>query len=74
MPHTAIDIERDHTLEDLIDRHGLSAVLTALRDIAQAKAEHVRSAWQDAHTARAWERTARAIDKATPAIVRDSPL
>ncbi len=53
------------TLELMIDRLGMRAVLALLAAIASEKAEHVRSAWQDEHTASDWDRAASAIDKAS---------
>lgn len=43
-------------LETLIDAYSLSEVLHALECICFDKAEHLRSNWQDADTARVWER------------------
>lgn len=42
-------------LEAVIDKHSLEAVLNALTDICGAKAEHIRSNYQDSVTARPWE-------------------
>ena len=58
------------TLEALVDTHGLHAVVAELAGICGAKAEHVRSNWQDAVLAQVWERYARALDR-TAARVRD---
>jgi hypothetical protein len=44
-----------HYLERLIDTGGLKPVLEALSDIAAEKAEHIRTNWQDKHTARYWD-------------------
>jgi len=41
-------------LEDMIDTYGLEAVLDALGEICDEKAEHIRSNWQDSVTARPW--------------------
>jgi hypothetical protein len=41
-------------LEASIDEHGLAAVLDNLALVCFAKAEHLQSNWQDAHTAVAW--------------------
>jgi hypothetical protein len=51
------------TLENLIDRKGLRAVVKAVVDVCQRKAEHVRSAWQDAELADLWERAARMLER-----------
>jgi hypothetical protein len=48
----------DMALENMIDRASLAAVLDALRQIADAKAEHIETAWQDFPTARPWRRAA----------------
>jgi hypothetical protein len=52
-----------HTLEDFIDRHGMKGVMDALARIADEKADHVRTNWQDEKTARTWERDARKADR-----------
>ena len=45
-------------LEDLIDQHGLTAVLTEIREICDGKGDHLRSNWQDEPNARIWDRAA----------------
>jgi len=45
--------ERD-ALEALVDASNLMAVVQALSEICDAKAEHVRANWQDEPLARAW--------------------
>lgn len=47
--------DRD-TLEEIVDRLSLSHVLGLLGDICELKAEHIQANWQDAATARVWER------------------
>jgi len=58
-------------LEDLMDTALVNGVLELMRDICNEKAYHLRSNWQDDRTAQAWERAARALDRAAthPAIV-----
>jgi hypothetical protein len=58
--------EREHMndkdlLERVIDQDGLAAVVACLADIANDKAEHLRSAWQDDKLARSWERDAKKL-------------
>jgi hypothetical protein len=48
-------------LETLIDRTSLQSVLMALSEICCEKAEHVETAWQDKHLARAWRTVEGAI-------------
>lgn len=62
-------------LESFVDEFGVQAVLRALEEISFAKAEHLRSNWQDAGAAQAWERVAKVLDKAAAhnSIVRVSP-
>ena len=68
---TAREIEAQ--LEAAIDSESLQFVLSTLRDVCYAKGEHLRSNWQDAHTARAWERAGRFLDQSTlNAAVRDA--
>jgi len=50
-------------LEDLIDKHGLSGVVSALSDICYEKANHVRTNWQDEVLAKAWEKNAKVLDR-----------
>jgi hypothetical protein len=51
------------TLEQLVDQHGLDAVLRALADVCSDKANHIRSNWQDETTAKRWQRAAETIDR-----------
>ena len=37
----------ESTLEDMIDSHGLSAIVDAIARVAVLKAEHVETNWQD---------------------------
>ncbi len=46
--------EERATLESLVDRHGLQAVIRELADIAYLKGEHIEANWQDTKTARPW--------------------
>jgi hypothetical protein len=50
-------------LEQMIDRHGLAAILEAVSDICSAKADHLRSNWQDAESAKVWDSDAKKISK-----------
>lgn len=50
-------------LEALIDRHTLAVVLETIAMICREKADHLRCAWQDAQTARVWDRTARQVER-----------
>jgi hypothetical protein len=45
--------ERD-ALEALVDASNLTAVVQALSEICDAKAEHIRANWQEDALARAW--------------------
>ena len=51
-------------LEALIDRHTLTAVLEALADVCEAKAEHLVSHWQDQQSAAIWAVAALKVSKA----------
>jgi len=51
-------------LEGLVDAHDLDGVIEALADVCFAKADHLRSNWQDDATARTWERAAKTLLKA----------
>lgn len=48
-------------LEQCIDQTGLSQVVEHLSEICDAKAEHLRSNWQDQDTARSWERAGKSL-------------
>ncbi len=48
-------------LEQLIDKHGLLHVVTALDLICAEKADHIRVNWQDRVTAKPWDRAANAL-------------
>lgn len=50
-------------LELLVDRVGLRNVIYALSLIADHKADHIRSNWQDEALAKLWEHDARILDK-----------
>ena len=54
--HISIDIAE--VLEQLVDQHGLLHVVTGLELVCAEKAEHIRANWQDAQTARVWDRAA----------------
>lgn len=53
------------TLENLVDRWTMTEVLQGLGAIAEAKADHLRSNWQDAASAREWLALLPSIDSAT---------
>lgn len=54
---------QDH-LEQFVDSHSISVVISMLSEIAALKAEHVRSNWQDEGLAKVWERMVKALDHA----------
>lgn len=60
-----LDDEDSRTLESLIDKHNLDEVVQALADICFAKAEHLQANWQDAATAKTWNRAGKALDTAS---------
>lgn len=49
-------------LESLVDQHGMFGVLDALAKVADAKAEHIATNWQDIPLSKQWAHTAQAID------------
>jgi hypothetical protein len=51
----------DHTVEALIDQHGVQQVLSVMSVIAAEKAEHVMASYGDKHLARKWVRAANAL-------------
>ena len=52
---------QNQALEALIDADDLRSVLEAIADICGAKAEHLRSSWQDPVAGSGWDRAARAV-------------
>ena len=50
-------------IEPIVDSSSLADVLFALARMCNEKAEHLESNWQDAITARVWDRAARKIDR-----------
>lgn len=50
-------------LEQMIDRHGLRAVVEVLAITCDIKSDHIRSNWQDKTTASAWSRNAKLLDR-----------
>jgi hypothetical protein len=58
-------------LEALVDKHGLTHIVSTLSAICGEKADHIRTNWQDRTTAKAWDADARMLDKAARAICSD---
>lgn len=54
----------NNVLEALVDRFGIATVTSALADVADAKADHVRTNWQDDPLAKSWERARDRLNKA----------
>jgi hypothetical protein len=52
-------------LETMLDQSSLGDILAALAEIANEKADHLRSNWQDDVAAKSWERDAAKLDKLT---------
>jgi hypothetical protein len=51
-------------LEALMDKAGIRGTLEAMASIAAAKADHVRSNWQDESQASAWDKMSGIFSKA----------
>lgn len=60
----AVTEREESTLEDMIDSHGLSAVVDAIARVAVLKAEHVETNWQDERLGAYWRRAAGTISAA----------
>lgn len=58
-------------LEALIDKHGLTLIVSTLAVVCTEKAEHLRSNWQDNISAKAWDADFRTLDKAARTICSD---
>ena len=55
----ATDTQSLQTLvELLVDGHSVRDVLIALRETCDAKADHLRTNWQDSHAAKCWDKAA----------------
>lgn len=50
-------------LEAMIDKSSLNDVLDMLAEICHAKADHLRSNWQDEPAAKDWDRAGNRINK-----------
>lgn len=55
--------EREQELEDVVDALGLKGVCEALAEICSAKADHVRTNWQDEPRAKAWGKAAAMLER-----------
>lgn len=53
---------RQAKLEALIDKHGFLTVLNDLAFILRAKADHLRTNWQDENSAKYWDKDAKRIE------------
>lgn len=71
LPYFVDSSEPMKALESMIDAVGLRNVLFALKCIAEAKADHISENWQDATTAKAWNRDALELEKAARKIITD---
>ena len=61
-PYFAEGTEAMITLEAMVDKVGMRNIVYALSHIADAKAEHIATNWQDKLTASHWERVANQLD------------
>jgi hypothetical protein len=57
-----VNLNLQAKLEELVDLHGMYQVLNALAKVADAKAEHIATNWQDIPHSKQWAHTAQAID------------
>jgi 2-keto-3-deoxy-L-rhamnonate aldolase RhmA len=55
--------EQSAALEAILDLIGADGILDAISDIAFAKAEHVRSNWQDDNLSANWEAIGARVEK-----------
>lgn len=54
MTHKEMTASDVLALEHLIDRYDVNEILLSIAYICGAKAEHIATQWQDAHTAKHW--------------------
>lgn len=53
----------ESTLEGMVDRAGVRAVLSALANVCNGKAAHLLEAWQDSSTSASWEKVEAGLDR-----------
>jgi hypothetical protein len=53
----------EDVVEPVIDRLGLNDTIQGIAEICRGKAEHLRTNWQDATSARLWDRAASRLEK-----------
>ena len=56
--------KQERALEDLIDSHGLAAIVDAVARVCLLKADHIETNWQDDRLAEYWRRAARTVSAA----------
>lgn len=56
-------------LEAFVDKWGLKGTVSALAEIALAKAEHIRTNWQDEGLAELWDHDGKKLDKVSAKIL-----
>jgi hypothetical protein len=67
MPNLPTLLSREDmtTLENLIDRYGVEAILMGMAEIAYEKAQHIAENWpatNEQEQVRAWQRVSRLLD------------
>jgi hypothetical protein len=55
--------DRNRLETEFVDNFGIGNTKDMLVDICYAKAEHIRTNWQDNDLAKQWERVAKQLDK-----------
>ena len=58
----------EDTLEEMIDKHGLTEVIDFMVCICAKKASHLRENWQDESQSKAWSKAAQTLLKTEDAI------
>jgi hypothetical protein len=56
-----LTVAEHEAIEALIDRYNLAAVLEAVADVCEDKAQHIRENWQDEPTSRLWQYASRKV-------------
>lgn len=62
-----IDLEDAESIERLVDKFGIAAVLNLITVICGAKAEHIAVNWQDTGLAKRWDTVANQLGHAQAA-------
>lgn len=58
------------TLESILDQFTMTTVIDFLSSIASAKADHIRTNWQDEPLAKQWDRMSKVLERSMDKVNR----